>query len=678
MTITLRGCTATPFGSYLKAVGVLRIVSRQADGEARGQWDGDVFKLETSVTEDQLVDFYLNRYQPTPILAPWNGGSGFYPKDNKQGIDAIANSTDSRFDTYRRDIETCRNFPEVLQGKSECDEDARRGAILRRCRNALSDEAVEWLDAALGIAADGSRSFAPVLGTGGNEGRLDYTNNFMSRLASLLIKPDVKTPVASLLRNALYGEATGGLQPGAAGQFDPGRAGGANQGPGIAHESATNPWELVLTLEGAVAWASGLYRRQGIAYRKVLCSPFTVYCRAVGYGSSSAKDGSDARAEIWTPVWKQPVGYPELRTLLREGRAAVNGKAAENTLDFAEAVCMLGVDRNISHFVRYGLLKRRGDSYVALPAGVFPTGYRSHADLVRQLMTVVDSLDIPKGAEDLRRTVESAAFECLLRGHSERFVELMAAVGRMFRCAATATGFRLPSGKLNNAAVWLEACGFAGSPEVRIAASLASIFTREVGSMGDHLPSSGKRSAWNGADLPARLTSVLQRRIHLGNAIEAKYNPLGGACELDPGDATLFIDHAVDDRVIEDLLFAFVTLNWSNFQAPPYLSSAQVLPVYAVLKHLFLGGQVRWSDEELVLRGDLRILSLLLAENIREAADVAVHRLRVAKLRPLDVRYSGGVEARRLAASLLIPVRQNYTLASGIFHDMESALEANA
>ena len=55
-------------------------------------------------------------------------------------------------------------------------------------------------------------------GTRGNEGRLDYTNNFMEYVADLLIKPDDKTPVSNLLRNALFGSGTEGLQPSSVGQ----------------------------------------------------------------------------------------------------------------------------------------------------------------------------------------------------------------------------------------------------------------------------------------------------------------------------------------------------------------------------------------------------------------------------------------------------------------------------
>jgi CRISPR-associated protein Csx17 len=667
------GCTATPFGSYLKALGVLRLLSDQADSEARGWWQGETLTVESSLDEEAIAEFLLGKYKPTPILAPWNGGSGFYPKDNKEGITAIARSVDLRFAEYRESIAICRGMEEVAAGKGT-DEDERRTTILRHCRNRLPDAAVEWLDAAVGIAADGSRSFAPVLGTGGNEGRLDYTNNFMSRIATLLIEPDQSMPTAKLLANALFAVRTTALQPGAAGQFDPGRAGGANQGPGIAHDSTTNPWDLVLTLEGAVAWASGIYRRQGPSYRGILCSPFTVNAQQSGYGSSSEKD--DVRAEVWAPLWRGRIRYAELKALLREGRATVEGRAATTALEFAEAVCSLGVDRGVDRFVRYSLLKRRGDSYVALPTGIFAAGYRSDADRIRHFRTFFEDFSqskLPAAAEDLRRGVDSAIFQALLVGGAATMRELMRSLGRMVRRAITTSDTRLPR-LLLNAAEWLNACDFE-VPEVRIAAALASISTRDVGSMADNLSRGRPGFAWVGSELPDRLLAVLERRLQMNNATDDGSNPVSGRCVIHPADATSFIEGSVDDSAIEDLLFAFCALDWSKFDAHELNDSRSsrrgVLPVYAVLKHLFLAGEIRIGPEPKKVRADGRVLPLLMANRTEEAAQIAVYRLRVAGFRPLEVDYAGGVDGRRLAGALLIPVRSGKSLAGGIFKEEE-------
>ena len=492
----------------------------------------------------------------------------------------------------------------------------------------------------------------------------------MSRIAALLIEPDRKTPVGELLEACLFGTRTTSLQAGAAGQYDPGRAGGANRGPGVANESLTNPWELVLSLEGAVAWASGIYRRQGTSYRTILCSPFTVRPRAVGYGSADKTD--DARAEIWTPLWTRPVRYAELQSLLREGRASVQGRAAENALEFAEAACGLGVDRGIERFVRYSLLKRRGDSYVALPIGNFATGYRSASDRARQIQQLLDrwAWELPKGVDDLRRGVDAAIYELLLRREqeAEHTRLLVAALGRLIRRTATTSETRIPTQNLP-AEAWIKACD-PQEPEVRIAAALASIYGAGVGSIVTNLARSGQRFAWTGANLAARLAAVLDRRLQVANTGDRNANAFAASLAIHPGDATLFIEGSVDDELIEDLLFGFLALDWRGFVSSNLALNrqAEVMPVYATIKALFLPSAVERSGESIRIRPDARVLSLLRAEDIEAAAALAVHRLRVAGLRPIEASYIGGVDSRRLAGALLIPVWPKAIIKAGILH----------
>ena len=85
----LAGCAPAPLAHYLKALAVLRLVSEQADPSARGWWRDEVFHLATALDEGALLSFFAARYAPTPILSPWNGGSGFHSGDNITGISAI-------------------------------------------------------------------------------------------------------------------------------------------------------------------------------------------------------------------------------------------------------------------------------------------------------------------------------------------------------------------------------------------------------------------------------------------------------------------------------------------------------------------------------------------------------------------------------------------------------------
>ena len=55
--ITLAGCSPTPLASYLKALGVLRLIASPtssvngtaADSEVRGWWENECFHVRTSL-----------------------------------------------------------------------------------------------------------------------------------------------------------------------------------------------------------------------------------------------------------------------------------------------------------------------------------------------------------------------------------------------------------------------------------------------------------------------------------------------------------------------------------------------------------------------------------------------------------------------------------------------------
>ena len=98
--LPLRGCTPEPLMAYLKALGVFRLVAEQKDKEARAWWHNDTFMLRSTLDRDGLVEFFLEQYRPTPIVSPWNGGSGFYPKDNSKAMDVILELESPRFQLW--------------------------------------------------------------------------------------------------------------------------------------------------------------------------------------------------------------------------------------------------------------------------------------------------------------------------------------------------------------------------------------------------------------------------------------------------------------------------------------------------------------------------------------------------------------------------------------------------
>lgn len=112
----LRGCAPAPLVNYLKALGVLRLmVEQKADPEARGWWQHERFWLLTNLTQEEIHRFFLDRYQPTPLLSPWTKGSKLF-KATDDDLWALEHSSAERFARFRTGIANARD---VLDKQSE-------------------------------------------------------------------------------------------------------------------------------------------------------------------------------------------------------------------------------------------------------------------------------------------------------------------------------------------------------------------------------------------------------------------------------------------------------------------------------------------------------------------------------------------------------------------------------
>jgi len=276
------------------------------------------------------------------------------------------------------------------------------------------------MDAAIVLGREG-QEYAPVLGTGGNDGRLDFAKNFMQRLVDKL-KIDQGTPpphAAELLKNSLLGIPTNGLSKAAVGQFAPGRSGGPNATQGMEGDATDNPWDFVLMLEGALMIAGALVHRSGLLASDNASVRYTVGARPVGASSVQGAEVANSRGELWLPIWRRCVTRRELERLFSEGRAEFAGRPARDTVDFARAVAQLGVDRGIEQFVRFSFLQRSGKSYFAVAMGRFPVPPRP-----REVIDLLQEIDLwlvafrraagPDQPAWLRRalvSIESAIFD---------------------------------------------------------------------------------------------------------------------------------------------------------------------------------------------------------------------------------------------------------------------------
>lgn len=508
--LTLHGCAPTPLASYLKAVGILRLISSPAhhvsgeavDARVRGWWEDECFHLRTTLGRDDLLRFLLEDYAPTPIIAPWNGGSGFYPTDNKDGFDPLlANQVAKRFLPYASAVRTASSKVSDLSLTKKPD-GAAKTKLVAALRAALSDVAVPWIDAALALSGN-ELAYPELLGTGGNDGRLDFTNNFARRLFSKkkgMFNTSTGRPTSDatvLLEGSLFAVPVRGLHFAAIGQFAPGAAGGPNATTGYSADSELNPWDFVLMLEGAVAFAGTATRRHQRASgtrssattRSGASFPFTVRTVGAGWGGVNAPDENDARAEFWAPLWVRPSRYCEIDSLFGEGRAVLNGRTARDGLAFARAVASLGISRGFREFERYGFLMRAGKAYLAAPIGRHTAALSPGAGLVADLdfggwldrmRRIGRRGEGSSAARQVVKRLEDALFELVATTKSPRptreTAEVLVALGEVVAWLAVNEAGRLavrtPPPVLSYQ--WMRMAND-DSPEFRIAAALASI-----------------------------------------------------------------------------------------------------------------------------------------------------------------------------------------------------------
>lgn len=516
----LGGCAPAPLAHYLKALGVLRLVAEQADASARGWWEGDRFRLATALRVDELCDHLLLRYCPTPFVAPWNKGSGFF-QPNDPGVAPLERSRAPRFNTLRAGIAAARATTDALaqadaavrlvkarskqKGTSKAARDQLRKSEAykkdladaeRRFRQ-LKAELIpdvrlqwrgphrDWMDAALVLDDLRAARFPALLGTGGNDGRLDFTNNFMQRLGELFDLASVDgSPAASAsgwLNGALWGEPAQACLPDrAVGQFLPGSAGGANSVNGPDGVSLLNPWDFVLMLEGCMVFTASTTRRLDAQGGNRAAAPFTASAHAAGYASAGASDES-ARGEQWMPLWSQPMTYAECRRLFAEGRAQIGHANARQPLDLARAVARMGTTRGITAFQRYGYIERNGQSNLAVPLGRF-TVRESGApqvacldDLAAWLARVKRAATDADGSvqlDQVTRQLSAAFFDAAQRpDHPLTWQALLLRLDAVEGVMKSGAGFKAqPVPPLRPE--WVEAADD-GSPEFRLALALA-------------------------------------------------------------------------------------------------------------------------------------------------------------------------------------------------------------
>lgn len=683
----LPGCAPTPLASYLKALAVLRLVAEQrVDANAAGRWHGDLFVLRTQLDEDALCRFFLHQYEPTPIVAPWSGDSGFFSGKNQSALQALERSESPRFSNYRNMIRAARAALGA-SGLEASPKGEQKRSFLQALRNEAPEAFLRWLDAAVILSGDSPR-YPPLLGTGGNDGRLDFTNNFMQRLADVfdVATGQPKPEAAQLLRACLFGTPARALLDRAVGQFAPGHAGGPNASSGFEGSGGVNPWDFLLMLEGALLFAAAAVRRLEAASVVLVSAPFTALSRLGTAGAAAASDDADSRGEIWMPMWSDFWGIEEVTALFGEGRATVGTRPARDGLDFARAVARLGVDRGIQSFQRFAFMMRAGKAYLATPLDRVAVRRHPDADLIDELERRDWLAQVQRYARDEKTPgafrlaaarLDAALFALARRADRAALQRVLRQLGRIESLCAASARLREAIGPVPKLSPAWARRAEDGSAEFRIAAALAGLaLYGEIGGRlvrlslrshlapvapdGDKWDADSARVCWGPGDIERNLAAVLQRRRLEAQRLGAEGELLRSACGAGWIDVQRFLQKETDDRRIAELLTGLACVELEASEPPR--SDTQPLPAYALLKLLFTPGsslrRLGWLPEDRDLRLPPEIPARLAADDIDGALALAWQRLRA-----LGVTLPGrrppqalGIEGPRLLAALTIPL----------------------
>lgn len=318
----LAGLRLEPYASYLGAIGLLSILTRQADPTCRLWTSGGHFHLETRLAQDELLDFLLHRYQPAPIVSPWNQESGFYAEAGTGPLAPIQRAQEPRWAPYQATISAAQRILSDA-GLTEAPTGEPKDRLIGSCFAGLPAPAHPWLNAVFKLTP-ASPAYSPLLFTGGNDGRFDLSRQYLLALDNLFSNELSRS--YALLRAALLDEPTSDLQRATQGFLNPSSTESMSAQSGGKPITQANPWNLVLALEGLTVMAPRLRLRP-----------------TVPAGQASLGAQEKTRGELWLPLWDQPLTLEELRAR----------------------------DNWPAHH-RFGVIARNGKAHFALPLGTAP------------------------------------------------------------------------------------------------------------------------------------------------------------------------------------------------------------------------------------------------------------------------------------------------------------------
>lgn len=358
------GLTVGPMGAWLSAVGVLRILHR-ADPEAVLAFEGtQALVWSHHDVLDTIADAVYS-----PIVTPWQSGGGWGDKDKTPArrLDALRTATVPQLAQLRHAVLAA---DKVLARRPDAD----KRTLVRELRNWLPEAALPWLDVAVPLHDNLSQArqeigWAPLAGTGGNDGRWDLSTTYHT--AALTLVDAAESRRRRWLADLIEGVQQEPLVDMSGGPYWPQRGDG--------DKPQLNPWAMILVAEGLLAFGDQPAR---VVHEQT--QPWT--SPDLGPDLDEHESGW---GEAWLPLWVQPMILPEVQLILGGPWPRWRGRQARRPVEMLSALRTGGFPRGVNGFARYALARRRGRSHEAV-----------------QLETVTEDAWVPPTVEEAQQIAD--------------------------------------------------------------------------------------------------------------------------------------------------------------------------------------------------------------------------------------------------------------------------------
>ena len=558
------------------------------------------------------------------------------------------------------------------------------------------------------LALDGRVRMNPLLGTGGNAGQRKYFRGWQRAVTRIRKHTDSLTPD---LVAYLDGRTCTSLGDFSAGSW----FGAANKmyNHGLKRpfrKGEVTPWAMALACEGLAYFAGSPSRQLGSRRQPKGAFPFVTTAMA----PKSVGEAGGIEAEIWAPIWSQPMTEAEVKALFLRGKTELNGKGATSPAAFAVAVTRRGVDAGIAEFRRFLLIHTTSaQTFESRFATVVPVpktkldGATTRA--IQRAVELRDALPLDRKVgtrwrvSGLRGPVEQALvdFSAASPGPSrveqawmlvDKLVEALAKVDRNRSFRGGNIRFRLLPGE------WALNLFLEGPPalEARLAIAMSSIRRtptcqqlvayrlgtrrRKMGRYWEFPESLPARRVWGDGQLTDSLCAVMERRIVETLQRGMSRPPFDAAIRVPFEDIHAWLSGAVDEGQLRLWLDRLCLFDWeakanreaaTEFQrsfghSPPVIDGT--LALYALLRplasewlfHRILRDSNIQRTDKLTCAHFGRVAAMLRRGDTSAAAATAQNAYRAAGVSLAEVDVLPEVsDPDRLLAALAIPVRDS-------------------